>query len=86
MGKYRLYIDESGDHRYGRKGIVVSKLLFKEKVIEIPFDEYADMEDDRKRYLCLTGCVIESAYYEKTFSPEMERLKKGILAMIPTTP
>jgi hypothetical protein len=86
MGKYRLYIDESGDHRYGRRDIVVSKLSFKEKVIEIPLDEYADMEDDRKRYLCLTGCVIESAYYEKTFSAEMESLKKRHFSYDPDDP
>lgn len=49
---YRLYIDESGDHRYGK------------------------LEDTSKRYLSLTGCVIEREVYERAFCITMEQLKK----------
>jgi hypothetical protein len=50
--RYRLYIDESGDHRY------------------------FNLEDSAKRYLGLTGTLIETEYYRATFQPDMERLKQ----------
>jgi hypothetical protein len=67
---YRLYIDESGDHSYGKKETFVSTVVFGEEEVEIPFDDYVELEDDRKRYLSLTGCMIEAAFYEKTFCAE----------------
>lgn len=50
--RFRLYIDESGDHTYG------------------------NVEDDTKRYLGLTGCIIDSEKYRSTFHPQLESLKQ----------
>jgi len=50
--RYRLYIDESGDHTY------------------------FNLEDPAKRYLGLTGTLIETEYYRIAFQPEMESLKQ----------
>jgi len=83
---YRLYIDESGDHRYGKRTTAVSRVNLKEKKIEIPSDEYAELGDFRKRYLSLTGCIIESGYYDKIFCPEMEKLKRKHFAYHPDDP
>ena len=52
MTRYRLYIDESGDHTYSC------------------FDE------PQKRYLGLTGVIVESEYYRTQFHPSLEALKQ----------
>jgi hypothetical protein len=52
MKRYRLYIDESGDHRY------------------------FDLEYPEKRYLGLTGIIIETEYYRAIFQPNLESLKQ----------
>lgn len=73
---YRLYVDESGDHSYGRKKIQKSIL----KMIDYP-----DLEG-KKRYLGLTGCIIESERYKKSFVPSFETLKKKYFAKDPDDP
>ncbi len=70
---YRLYIDESGDHTYGKKTIASTLRLAGTK---IEFPKYSELDEDRKRYLSLTGCVIEMEFYESIFCKEMEELKK----------
>jgi hypothetical protein len=57
---YRLYIDESGDHSYGRK---------KGK-------RYPRLEKKDKRYLGLTGCIFKLDYYRKKFIPTLESFKR----------
>jgi hypothetical protein len=62
MKRYRLYIDESGDHRY------------------------FNLENPAKRYLGLTGTLVETEYYRTTFQPEMERLKQKHFPHSPDEP
>ncbi len=57
---YRLYIDESGDHSYGRK----------EK------ERYPRLEKRDKRYLGLTGCIFKLDYYREEFVPTLESFKR----------
>lgn len=73
---YRLYIDESGDHRYGKKNTLFTTIRHTKRTIRIPHDDYVELEDNQKRYLSLTGCIIEKGFYEKTFCIEMEQLKR----------
>ena len=60
--KYRIYIDESGDHSY----------------------EHCDEES--RRFLCLTGCIIESEYYKDKFQPDLERIKQKYFSYDPDDP
>ncbi len=62
MIRYRLYIDESGDHTYG------------------------ELEDPAKRYLGLTGCVVESEVYRTRFHPALEALKQTHFPHSPDEP
>jgi len=73
---YRLYIDESGDHSYGKKELRSLRLKFKDKTIEVPMDHYPELEKEEKRYLGLTGCIIETEKYRSTFHPTLEELKQ----------
>ena len=50
--KYRLYIDESGDHASH------------------------DLDDISKRYLGLTGIIVEGENYRENFHPTLEALKQ----------
>ncbi len=58
---YRLYIDESGDHSYGKKELRRLRIKFKDKTIDVPMDHYPELAKEEKRYLGLTGCIIGSA-------------------------
>jgi len=60
---YRLYIDESGDHSYEKKELRSLRVKFKERIIDYPMDYYPELERDGKRYLGLTGCIIETEKY-----------------------
>jgi len=51
-GRYRLYLDESGDHTF------------------------TDIGDPAKRYLGLTGILVESEAYRTSFHPALESLKQ----------
>lgn len=73
---YRLYVDESGDHRYGKKNTLFTTMQFQGRTIRIPREDYIELEDNQKRYLSLTACIIEKEFYERTFCIEMEELKK----------
>lgn len=74
---YRLYIDESGDHTYGRKEekpfIVTSG---GKPVAETTFDHYPHLEKDDRRYLGLTGCILKLDYYRETFVPAFDAFKR----------
>jgi hypothetical protein len=74
---YRLYIDESGDHRYGKKNTIVSTMKYQGKEIKVSQDNYVELEDNQKRYLSLTACMIDREFYKKTLCNEMEKLKKN---------
>lgn len=74
---YRLYIDESGDHTYGRKEQKPFVLLSQgKKIFEASIDSYPQLERDDKRYLCLTGCIIKLDYYRDEFVPVLEAFKR----------
>lgn len=75
--RYRLYIDESGDHSYGKKELrrlTVSK--DRKMIVDASFEHYPELESDTKRYLSLTGCIISAEYYRTVFQPKFEELKQ----------
>ncbi len=74
---YRLYIDESGDHTYGRKERKPFVLLSQDKkVFETSIDSYPQLERGDKRYLGLTGCIIKLDYYRNELVPVFEAFKR----------
>ena len=60
--RYRIYIDESGDHTYRSFG------------------------SPGRRYLGLTGCIIDLGYYEASFRPELQALKQKHFPRDPDDP
>jgi len=74
--QYRLYIDESGYHSYGKKELRKLILRSTKEAVEIPMDFYPELEKPEKRYLGLTGCIIEAENYRNTFHPRFEELKQ----------
>ena len=74
---YRLYIDESGDHTYGRKEKQPFIIRHKDKIIaDLQIDHYPQLEKDDKRYLGLTGCIFKIEYYREHFKPTFEAFKR----------
>jgi len=73
---YRLYIDESGDHSYGKKELQSLRIKFKDRTIDFPMAHYPELERGDKRYLGLTGCIIETDKYRSVFYPRFEELKQ----------
>lgn len=73
---FRLYIDESGDHSYGKKELRRLQIKTKDRIIDYPIDHYPELEKDDKRYLGLTGCIIETEKYRSVFHPKLEELKQ----------
>jgi hypothetical protein len=74
---YRLYIDESGDHTYGRKE--TAPFIIKhgeEKHFLGDIDIYPHLEKIDKRYLGLTGCIFGLDYYRDRFGPTMDAFKR----------
>jgi len=69
---FRLYIDESGDHSYGKKEL--QSLKINRNVIQRT--NYPHLDRDDKRYLGLTGCIIEVKAYRSVFQPKLEGLKQ----------
>ena len=75
--RYRLYIDESGDHSYGRKELRRLRVTQGEtSIIDAATGHYPELEQISKRYLSLTGCIIQTEYYRSTFHPKFEELKQ----------
>lgn len=73
---FRLYIDESGDHSYGKRELKKLQLKTKEGIIDFSRDYYPELHKPDKRYLGITGCIIEKEMYQSAFHPKMEKLKK----------
>ena len=74
---YRLYIDESGDHTYGRtekSPFYIKRGDEKHLLGETNF--YPHLEKIDKRFLGLTGCIFQLDYYRERFVPTMEAFKK----------
>lgn len=46
---YSLYIDESGDHSYGKKELRSFRIKFKERMIDYPTDYYPELEREVTR-------------------------------------
>ena len=76
MLRYRLYIDESGDHSYGNKELKNLQIKIGNRIINITSSHYPILKEPSKRYLGLTGCIIEEEYYRTLFQPELEQLKQ----------
>lgn len=73
----RLYIDESGDHTYGKKELKLLRLAREGKTFAgWPYAHYPELKDEGKRYLGLTGCIVETDEYRKSFHPNFEELKQ----------
>jgi len=74
---YRLYIDESGDHTYGRKESKPLRIIDGGITYETAgLDHYPQLEKIDKRYLGLTGCILKLGYYREAFGPTIESFKK----------
>lgn len=73
---YRLYIDESGDHDYGKKILKKLNIKISGTVIAIEDDDYPELNRADKRYLGLTGCIIERDEYEKNFIRRVDEIKQ----------
>ena len=74
---YRLYIDESGDHTYGKKEeqpFIVKSL--DETLQDSLKPQYPQLEKVDKRYLGLTGCIFKIDYYRELFVPTMDAFKR----------
>ncbi|MGC2064451.1 MAG: DUF3800 domain-containing protein [Thermodesulfovibrionales bacterium] len=74
---YRLYIDESGDHTYGRPE--KSSIYIRhgeEKHLLGDINTYPRLDQVDKRYLCLTGCIFNLSYYREQFVPTMDAFKR----------
>ncbi len=85
--RYRLYIDESGDHSYGRREIQKSGILRgQERIIEISREFYPELDAAAKRYLGLTGCIVQAEYYRTEFHPRLEELKQNFFPHNPDEP
>jgi len=74
---YRLYIDESGDHTYGRieESPFFIKHGYKKEIIGT-IDSYPQLEKDDKRFLGLTGCIFNLNYYRNEFIQTIESFKR----------
>ncbi|OGF50132.1 MAG: hypothetical protein A2231_11905 [Candidatus Firestonebacteria bacterium RIFOXYA2_FULL_40_8] len=70
--RYRIYIDESGDHYYGKKEL--RDMQKGDSVINVA--HFPELEKPEKRYLCVLGCIIESSYYKSDFQPKLENIKR----------
>ena len=74
---YRLYIDESGDHSYGKKELKEHPYeSFDGTTTNIKSNYYPELERDNKRYLGLVGCIIDAEKYKNLFHPKLEELKQ----------
>jgi len=74
---YRLYIDESGDHSYGKKEKTPFYLRHgEEKHLLGEIDSYPHLEKADKRYLGLTGCIFKLDYYRNQFVPSLDGFKR----------
>lgn len=74
---FRLYIDESGDHTYGKKEKRPFVVTQKENIIiDTTLDSYPQLEKNDKRYLGLTGCIFKLDYYRASFGPAIESFKR----------
>ncbi len=77
MGKiYRLYIDESGDHAYGKKDLKSLRIKSDGGITSLKIDDYPELKKEEKRYLGLTGCIVETEAYASSFYPKLEELKQ----------
>lgn len=83
---FRLYIDESGDHSYGKNELRKLKIITRNNTIELPINHYPDLEEDDKRYLAIIGCIIETVKYQTTFRPKLEELKQRHFPHNPNRP
>lgn len=83
---YRLYIDESGDHSYGKKELKEHRYEFDGITTNITSNHYPELERDDKRYLGLMGCIIEAEKYKNLFHPKLEDLKQKHFPHSPDDP
>lgn len=74
---YRLYIDESGDHTYGKKEKRPFVAIRVDEVLaDLTHETYPQLEKIDKRYLGLTGCIFKLDFYRKEFISTVEAFKR----------
>ena len=74
---YRLYVDESGDHTYGKKDLKDFRIQQGGVIFySTKIDDYPELRKQEKRYLGLTGCIIESGENEVRFVQNLNELKQ----------
>lgn len=73
---YRLFMDESGDHTYDKKVVGSCTIKVGEKKYSFQDDQWPELDNPAKRYLGLTGCIVETQYYAKSFVPSLEAIKE----------
>ncbi len=71
---FSFYIDESGDHTYGKRELRKFRIKTKDTTIELPDNYYPGLKSIHRRYLGLTGCIIERENYRISFHPRLEKL------------
>jgi hypothetical protein len=47
---------------------------------------FKDLDNPAKRYLGLTGCIIEKDFYQNVFQPDLEKLKRDHFTYDPDDP
>ena len=83
---FRLYLDESGDHSYGKRELRKLQVETKDASGNELVNYYPELEKDDKRYLGLTGCIIEKERYRVCFYPKLEELKQKYFPHSPDDP
>lgn len=74
---YRLYIDESGDHTYGKKEKSPIFIRHGEEKHQLgDINTFPQLEKLDKRYFGLTGCIFRLDYYRESFVPTMDAFKR----------
>lgn len=72
MSIYRLYIDESGDHDYGKRTLKKLNIV---RINSVATGDYPELNQVSKRYLGLTGCILNRDN-EMGFIQGMDKIKQ----------
>lgn len=76
MPYYRMFVDESGNHAYGK----ALKRTFNLKLGDIEqsttYYKYPDLEDENQRYLALIGVIVNLDTYSNSIDPAFRNLKE----------
>lgn len=71
-----MFVDESGDHAYGKALQRYFSLKIEDHKLEMPINDYPLLVDDNKRYLALLGVIVKLKIYEDSIDPSFHDLKE----------